>query len=232
MRLSILAAGTALLLASTAAMAQTPTPSANTPPAAQTDNQNSMQNSASGSLRGHVRDMLQSSGFTNIQVMPSSFMIRAKDKDGNPVVMSVSPDSVTEVSELGTSSGNSANGPVANEPAGSAAASGTSQFVSIGENDKLSSNLIGLDVYNSAKQDIGQIKDIAVGPQGRAQAYIMSVGGFLSMGEHYVAVNPNDVQVSYNTSDSKWHAMTNATTAELKAAPAFQYNGRWNASKS
>jgi sporulation protein YlmC with PRC-barrel domain len=164
--------------------------------------------------------------------MPSSFMIRAKDKDGNPVFMSVSPDSVTEVSELGTSGGNVTNGPVANGPAGSAASSETSQFVSIGNNDRLSSNLVGLDVYNSANQDIGQIKDVAIGPQGRAQAYIMSVGGFLGMGERYVAVNPSDVKVSYNTSDSKWHASTSATTAELKAAPAFQYNGRWNASKS
>jgi hypothetical protein len=230
-RLSLLAAGTALALVPSIAMAQTPNAPVNTP-AAQTSNQNSTQNSASGSLRGHVQDMLQSSGFTDIRIMPSSFMIRAKDKDGNPVFMSVSPDSVTEVSELGTSGGNSANGQVANGPAGSAASSETSQFVSIGNNDRLSTNLIGLDVYNSANQDIGQIKDIAIGPQGRAQAYIMSVGGFLGMGEHYVAVNPSDVKVSYNTSDSKWHASTNATTAELKAAPAFQYNGRWNASKS
>jgi hypothetical protein len=212
-------------------MAQTPTSPANTP-AAQTSNQNSTQNSASGSLRGHMQEMLQSSGFTDIRIMPSSFMIRAKDKDGNPVFMSVSPDAVTEVSELGTSGGNGTNGPAANGPAGSAASSETSQFVSIGNNDRLSSNLVGLDVYNSSNQDIGQIKDIALGSQGRAQAYIMSVGGFLGMGERYVAVNPNDVKVSYNTSDSKWHASTNATTAELKAAPAFQYNGRWNASKS
>ena len=33
-----------------------------------------------------------------------------KDQDGNPVVMSVSPDSVTEISELGTSGGNGTNG--------------------------------------------------------------------------------------------------------------------------
>jgi hypothetical protein len=241
MRLSLLAAGTALLLVPSAAMAQSPAPSATQPPAAQTDNQNSPQNStqdsnqssASGSLRSHVRGMLQSSGFTDIRMLPSSFMIRAKDKDGNPVVMSVSPDSVTEVSEMGTSDGNGANGSAATDATGSqTAASGASQFVPVGNNDRLSSNLIGLDVYNSGNQDIGQIKDIAMGPQGRAQAYILSVGGFLGMGEHYVAVNPNDVKVSYNTSDSKWHASTSATAAELKAAPAFTYNGRWNASKS
>src|SRR6202034_3798141 len=142
-RLSLLAAGTALALVPSVAMAQTPNSPVNTP-AAQTSNQNSTQNSASGSLRGHVQDMLQSSGFTDIRMMPSSFMIRAKDKDGNPVVMSVSPDSVTEVSELGTSGGNGMNGSAANGPAGSAASSETSQFVSIGNNDKLSKNLIGL----------------------------------------------------------------------------------------
>jgi sporulation protein YlmC with PRC-barrel domain len=171
--------------------------------------------------------MLQNAGFSDIRLMPSSFMIRAKDQSGNPVVMSVSPDSVTEVAEIGTSGSNGTAG-----SANSSDTSGTSQFVTIGQNDELSSNLVGLDVYNSQKQDIGQIKDVAMGPQGRTQALILSVGGFLGMGEHYVAVNPSDVKVSYNNSDQKWHASTSATTAELKAAPQFQYNGRWNASKS
>jgi sporulation protein YlmC with PRC-barrel domain len=223
MRLSALAAGTALLLAPAAAFAQSNATPANTPSAAQSDaNQSS---ATADSLRTHVRDMLQSSGFSDIRMMPSSFMIRAKDQDGNPVVMSVSPDSVTEVAELGTSGTNGANGTSASE-----APASSPRFVPVANNDELSSNLVGLDVYNNSNQDIGQIKDIAMGPHGRARAYILSVGGFLGMGEHYVAVNPNDIKVSYN--DSKWHATTNATTAELKSAAAFQYNGRWNASKS
>ncbi len=225
MRLSVLAAGTALLLVPAAAMAQSNTPSATTPPAAQTDtNQNAP---TAGTLRAHVRNMLQSSGFSDIRMMPSSFMIRAKDQDGNPVVMSVSPDSVTEVAELGTSGTNGAN-----DASNSAAPASNQQFVPVTNNDELSSNLVGLDVYNGSNQNIGQIKDIAMGPQGRARAYILSVGGFLGMGEHYVAVNPNAVKVAYNASDNKWHASTSATAAELKSAPAFQYNGRWNASKS
>ena len=226
MRLSLLTAGAALLLCQTAAMAQTTTPPANAnnqQPAASSTNTNG------GQLRAHVQNMLQTAGFSDIRMLPSSFMIRAKDQEGNPVVMSVSPDSFTEVSELGTSNGNGANGSV-NGTNGSP--NNGSQFVSVGQNDELSSNLVGLDVYNSQNQDIGQIKDIAMGPQGRTQALIVSVGGFLGMGEHYVAVNPSDVKVSYNNSDQKWHATTSATTAELKAAPQFQYNGRWNASKS
>ena len=102
MRLSLLTAGAALLLCQTAAMAQTTTPPANAnnqQPAA------SSANASGGQLRAHVQNMLQSAGFSDIRMMPSSFMIRAKDQEGNPVVMSVSPNSFTEVSELGTSNG-------------------------------------------------------------------------------------------------------------------------------
>jgi hypothetical protein len=73
--------------------------------------------------------------------------------------------------------------------------------------DALSSNLIGLDVYNNSKQNVGQIKDIAL----NTDAFILSVGGFLGLGTHYVAVNPADIKVSYNDSDKKWHATMDAT---------------------
>lgn len=221
MRRSILTAGAVLLLCGTAAIAETATP--NTPPVTPTANSPASNANSAGALRGHIHDMLQQSGFSDIRVMPSSFMIRAKDKDGNPVVMSVSPDSVTEVSELrpGNSSADSTSAAV---PA--------SGFVSVDQTDELSSNLVGLDVYNSSNQDVGQIKDIAMGPQGRARAYIVSVGGFLGMGEHYVAMNPTSIKVSYNTSDQKWHATTVATKADVKSAAEFKYDGRWTASKS
>jgi len=170
-----------------------------------------------------VRDMLQKEGFTDVRVVPSSFMVRAKDKDGSPVVMSISPDSFTEVSEIGFPGPDNSAGPM--DSAGNA-------FVSIANSDELSSNIVGLDVYNSDNKSIGQIKDIAMNQRGRTEAYIVSVGGFLGMGEHYVAVNPADIKVSYNGSDKKWHATMNATAEQLKSAAEFKYNGRWNASKS
>jgi hypothetical protein len=33
--------------------------------------------------------------------MPESFLVRAKDKSGNPVMMVVNPDSVTAIIEIG-----------------------------------------------------------------------------------------------------------------------------------
>src|SRR5579863_2202415 len=181
MRLSLLTAGAALLLCQSAVLAQTNTPQANGSAAAPAANATAP---ASGSLRAQMRDSLQKAGFTNIHVVPSSFVVSATDKDGNPVVMSVTPDSLTEVSEL---SGKSSKAAAGSEDA--AAASSGSEFVSVANNDELSSKLMGLDIYNSSKQDIGQIKDIAMSPRGRAQAYIVSVVGFVGIGERYVAVN-------------------------------------------
>ncbi len=51
---------------------------------------------------------------------------------------------------------------------------------------------------------------------------ILSVGGFLGMGEHYVAVSPSSVRVSYNKDKDTWSAKMNTTKEALKAAPEFQ----------
>ena len=186
---------------------------------------NSTNQTATGksSMRAEVRDMLQKAGFTDIHVATGSLVIHAKDKDGNPVAINVSPDSFTEMTEVGDNAADSA---------GAMGNSSTSRFVSVPRGDELSSNLVGLDVYNNDNKNIGQIKDIALNQQGRAQAYVLSVGGFLGLGDHYVAVNSSEIKVTYNDSDKKWHATTNATADQLKAAPEFKYTGHWNASKS
>jgi sporulation protein YlmC with PRC-barrel domain len=214
---TFLLAGAAVLVLSQATMAQT----ANT-----AQNGNANQPQASQHMRADIRNMLEKAGYKDIRVSPTSFVIHARDNDCNPVVMSVSPDSLTEMTEI-NNSGSSTTSSAAN---GNATASGT--FVSVPNGDDLSSKVVGLDIYNNNNQDIGQIKDIALNQNGRSQAYVVSVGGFLGMGEHYVAVNPSAVKVSYNTSDKKWHASMNATADQLKAAPEFKYSGRWDANKT
>ncbi len=44
-----------------------------------------------------LRAELAKSGFSNINIVPTSFMVRATDSQGNPVTMVVSPDSVTAI---------------------------------------------------------------------------------------------------------------------------------------
>ena len=45
---------------------------------------------------------LQQSGFTNVKIMPESFLVQAKDKSGNPVTMFIGPNSFDEVTTLGS----------------------------------------------------------------------------------------------------------------------------------
>jgi len=50
------------------------------------------------------------------------------------------------------------------------------------------SKLIGVDVYNEANEKIGDISEIILDKSGKVANVIIGVGGFLGMGEHYVAV--------------------------------------------
>ena len=223
---TILLASAAVLALSQVAYAQGPN-NGNASAANQTANSKD-QAVLNQRLGPKIRNMLEKSGYTDIRVAPTSFMVHAKDSDGNPVVMSFSPDTFTEVTDVNTA--NTANGTTTGAAAENTE-TGSGTFVTIAGNDDLGSKLMGLDVYNDHKQDIGQIKDIALNQTGQTQAYILSVGGFLGMGEHYVAVNPSSVKVTYNDSDKKWHASMNANLGQLKSAPEFKYSGRWSATK-
>src|ERR1700759_4582164 len=45
-----------------------------------------------------LHDDLTARGFTDVKVMPQAFLISAKDKDGNPLLMLVGPNSMTVLS--------------------------------------------------------------------------------------------------------------------------------------
>ena len=98
-------------------------------------------------------------------------------------------------------------------------------FASLSESGNLSSQIVGLDVYNDDRQYVGQIEDIAMNQDGQTQAFILSVGGILGMGEHYIAVLPSAVKVSYSSSDKAWHASMNVTPHQIEKAPEFKYSG-------
>ena len=105
--------------------------------------------------------------------------------------------------------------------------------------------LVGVNVYNQGNEKIGEIKDILLAKSGKADKVILSVGGFLGIGEHYVAVPFDQIKwvdepvrsassdtrtttgASTTTSSTrKWypdHALYNATKDQLKAMPEFKY---------
>lgn len=102
----------------------------------------------------------------------------------------------------------------------------TEAFLVAQPTDALSSQIVGLNVADAEGTVFGEIKDILVSQDGRL-GYIVSVGGFLGIGERYVIVSPETITITYLDDSNSWEAKINATKEELEKAPEFKYEGRW-----
>jgi hypothetical protein len=96
------------------------------------------------------------------------------------------------------------------------------KFSTVAPGEMFSSKLKGLNITNQKDETVGEITDLAF-KNDKIEAMILSVGGFLGMGEHYVAVSPSQVNVKYDSKNNKWLASMNTTKESLKAAPEFKY---------
>src|ERR1700730_3606980 len=62
-------------------------------------------------LPAQLQKTLQDAGLTDIQIVPHSFLVRAKDRDGNPVMMMINPDSIMAVTEIPSTTGSETSTP-------------------------------------------------------------------------------------------------------------------------
>ena len=88
MRLSITATAATLLLAQ-AALAQNPSSDTSQMAGAEPDQ------STAQAQQAKVERTLQGAGFTDIEIMPTAFLVRAKNAEGKRVIMVVDPISLT-----------------------------------------------------------------------------------------------------------------------------------------
>jgi sporulation protein YlmC with PRC-barrel domain len=93
-----------------------------------------------------------------------------------------------------------------------------STSVVVGNDALRISKVIGYSVYNDAGDDIGKVDDIML-PTGAAPVAILSVGGFLGVGSHYVAVPLNSIHLGAR---DRW-TMTGATKDSIRALPQYTY---------
>ena len=78
-----------------------------------------------------------------------------------------------------------------------------------------SSKLVGVDVYNEANEKVGDIEELTLDKSGKVEHVVLGVGGFLGMGEHYVAVAFDKLKWVNERVRS-----TTASTAPAGTAPA------------
>ncbi len=82
------------------------------------------------------------------------------------------------------------------------------------------SELNGANVYNDQGTAIGTVNDMLVGDDGKVQNVVISVGGFLGIGTHYVSVPFNQIQVQPSRSGNTGMVTTNSTATTGTTTPA------------
>lgn len=85
----------------------------------------------------------------------------------------------------------------------------------------MTSKLVGIPVYNKQNDKLGEIEDLAIENGKTITGVVVSVGGFLGIGERYVLVDPTTIVV--DAQDGTWKAFVDTTKDTLKSAPQFRY---------
>jgi len=89
-------------------------------------------------------------------------------------------------------------------------------------NGSLATNMIGESVYNGTgdnAENIGDVNDIVMSKDGKVDAVVVGVGGFLGIGEHNVAVEFDKLSWAEANGD-RWLVFP-ATKEQLEAMPEF-----------
>ena len=89
--------------------------------------------------------------------------------------------------------------------------------------DMPTNDLIGASVYDTADNDVGSVDDLLLRGDGReTDEIVLDIGGFLGIGEHRVALRPDEVQIMRKDSDlAQLRVYVDATESELKALPRY-----------
>jgi sporulation protein YlmC with PRC-barrel domain len=90
--------------------------------------------------------------------------------------------------------------------------------------DLLASNIMDLDVYNLEGEQIGEVEDLVI-DQGRTiGGVVVSVGGFLGLGERYAALPPSSIVLARQP-DGSMRAIINTSREQLRGSPEFRFEG-------
>lgn len=113
----MLASAFALSLLTGAALAQSSSGSSSTtsPPA------NSGASAAQSATAQKIKSDLQNAGFKDVNVVAQSFMVQAKTKDGDPVVMTIGPHGMTMLESVQSNGSSGASNSTSNGAASSSA---------------------------------------------------------------------------------------------------------------
>jgi sporulation protein YlmC with PRC-barrel domain len=98
----------------------------------------------------------------------------------------------------------------------------SSVLTAIPSNSTTVTNYYKQNVYDPSDAKIGEIVDVLVSKEGKIDAFIVSVGGFLGIDAKDVAIPFGAVRAT--DKNGSWYLTMNATKDALKAAPGYKYD--------
>ncbi|GAB6059982.1 PRC-barrel domain-containing protein [Desulfonatronum parangueonense] len=88
-------------------------------------------------------------------------------------------------------------------------------------------DLQNADVYDSNHENVGNVDQVLITPQGDIEQVVVDVGGFLGIGAHSVAIDIDEVEIHRGEGDDL-RVYVPMTEQELEAMPEYQEgNGIW-----
>jgi sporulation protein YlmC with PRC-barrel domain len=113
-----------------------------------------------------------------------------------------------------------AQAPAASTDTTQTAAIDKSTLTKVAPGDIRTDDLVGTTVYGSDDANVGEIGDIVMTQDGKIDAIIIDVGGFLGVGEKEVAVGMDNLAFM-SDKDGNNYLYTNLTKDQLDAAAAY-----------
>ena len=98
----------------------------------------------------------------------------------------------------------------------------TQVLTTLPDNVTTVANYYKQNVYDPSDAKIGEISDVLLNKEGKVEAFIIAVGGFLGLGEKDVAV-PFDAVRGTKKGD-KWYLTMSATKDALKSARGYKFD--------
>lgn len=157
-------------------------------------------------------------------LMLSSAMAQATSPSGSgsSSAPAASPGSSTPpAASSGSTSAPAASKDASKSTTSAATGAGSASTISSQSADQmLASKVRGADVMGSNDEKIGDVSDILFSKDGKVEAYVLSVGGFLGVGAKEVALAPSSVQLTQDKND--WKLKVSMNKDQLTQAPSFE----------
>jgi len=82
--------------------------------------------------------------------------------------------------------------------------------------------LEGARVYGAKDEDVGEINRLVMNDNGQVKLFVLDIGGFLGMGEHQIAVTPDEVNIVRDAKGGDFRIYIDANKDALKAQPEYK----------